>query len=38
MVTLGQPMGGDGLLEGAFDEVGTKRLMAKAAALQMKKL
>jgi DNA helicase-2/ATP-dependent DNA helicase PcrA len=38
MVTLVQPMGGDALLEVAFDEKGTKRLMAKAAALQMKKL
>jgi DNA helicase-2/ATP-dependent DNA helicase PcrA len=38
MVTLVQPMGGDALLEVACDGTGPKRLMAKAAAQQMKKL
>lgn len=33
-----QPMGGDALLEVAFDNVGTKRLMLKAAAAHMKKI
>ncbi len=33
-----QPMGGDALLEVAFDNVGTKRLMLKAAAQHMTKL
>lgn len=33
-----QPMGGDALLEVAFDNVGTKRLMLKAAAQHMQKL
>lgn len=33
-----QPMGGDALLEIAFDDVGTKRLMLKAAAQHMTKL
>ena len=33
-----QPMGGDALIEVAFDNVGTKRLMLKAAAQHMKKL
>ncbi len=33
-----QPMGGDALLEIAFDNVGTKRLMLKAAAQHMEKL
>lgn len=32
------PMGNDALLEVAFDEVGTKRLMAKTASAHMKKL
>ncbi len=31
-------MGGDALLEIAFDEIGTKKLMAKAASAHMKKL
>ena len=31
-------MGGDALLEIAFDDIGTKRLMAKAASAHMKKL
>ena len=31
-------MGGDALLEIAFDDVGTKKLMAKAASAHMKKL
>ena len=31
-------MGGDALLEIAFDDIGTKRLMAKAASVHMKKL
>ncbi|MBP1757914.1 MAG: UvrD/REP helicase [Firmicutes bacterium] len=33
-----QPMGGDALIEVAFDNVGTKRLMLKAAAQHMRKL
>ena len=33
-----QPMGGDALLEVAFDQVGTKKLMAKTASNFMKKL
>jgi DNA helicase-2/ATP-dependent DNA helicase PcrA len=33
-----QPMGGDALLEVAFDNVGTKRMMLKAAAQHMTKL
>ncbi|HPE16528.1 MAG TPA: 3'-5' exonuclease, partial [Oscillospiraceae bacterium] len=37
MVTAVQPMGGDALLEIAFDGVGTKRLMAKSAGAYMKK-
>ena len=32
------PMGGDALLEIAFDTVGTKRLMQNAAARYMEKL
>ena len=32
------PMGGDYLIEVAFDSVGTKKLMLRAAALHMKKL
>ena len=31
-------MGGDALLEIAFDDIGTKRLMAKTASVHMKKL
>ena len=31
-------MGGDALLEIAFDQVGTKKLMSKAASAHMKKL
>ena len=31
-------MGGDGLLEIAFDDIGTKKLMAKTASVHMKKL
>ena len=31
-------MGGDALLEVAFDDIGTKKLMAKAAGAHMKKL
>ncbi len=38
LVTKVQPMGGDALLEIAFDRVGTKRLMLKTAMAQMKKL
>ena len=38
MVLSVQPMGGDALVEIAFDSVGTKRLMLKAAAAHMKKL
>ncbi len=37
MVLSIQPMGGDALLEIAFDQVGTKRLMAKSASQYMKK-
>ncbi len=33
-----KPMGGDALIEIAFDKVGTKRLMLKSAAQHMKKL
>lgn len=32
------PMGGDALLEIAFDKIGTKKLMAKTASAHMKKL
>jgi len=32
------PMGGDALLEIAFDQIGTKKLMAKTASLHMKKM
>ena len=32
------PMGGDALLEVAFDGVGTKRLMANTASVHMKKI
>lgn len=38
MVTSVKPMGGDQLLEIAFEEKGTKRLMAKSASQFMKKL
>ncbi|MEG2000056.1 MAG: 3'-5' exonuclease, partial [Evtepia sp.] len=38
MVLSIQIMGGDALLEIAFDKIGTKRLMLKAAAQHMKKL
>ena len=38
MVLSVMNMGGDALLEIAFDEIGTKRLMAKAASAHMKKL
>ena len=33
-----QKMGGDALLEIAFDDIGTKKLMAKTASAHMKKL
>jgi DNA helicase-2/ATP-dependent DNA helicase PcrA len=38
MILAVQKMGGDALVEIAFDNVGTKRLMLKAAAAHMKKL
>ncbi len=38
MVLSVRPMGGDALLEVAFDKVGTKKLMLKAAGAHMKKL
>ena len=38
MVLSVQPMGGDALLEIAFDNVGTKKLMLKAASQFMTKL
>ena len=38
MVLTVLPMGGDALLEIAFDGVGTKRLMANAAGAHMSKL
>ena len=38
MVLSIQPMGGDALLEVAFDDVGTKRMMLKAAAQFMTKV
>jgi len=38
MVLSVMKMGGDALLEIAFDDVGTKKLMAKAASAHMKKL
>lgn len=38
MVLSVAPMGGDALLEIAFDDIGTKRLMAKAAYPHIKKL
>ena len=37
MVISVQPMGGDALLEIAFDNIGTKRLMSKAAAAYLSK-
>ncbi len=37
MVLSVMKMGGDALLEVAFDQVGTKRLMAKTASSHMKK-
>ena len=33
-----QPMGGDALIEVAFDNVGTKRLMLKSASAHMSKV
>ena len=38
MVLSVRPMGGDALLEVAFDQVGSKKLMLKAAGAHMKKL
>ena len=38
LVISAMKMGGDALLEIAFDDIGTKRLMAKAASSHMKKL
>lgn len=38
MVLSVTPMGGDCLLEIAFDDIGTKKLMGKAASAHMKKL
>lgn len=38
MVLSALKMGGDALLEIAFDEIGTKKLMAKTASAHMKKL
>ena len=38
MVLSVMKMGGDALLEIAFDEIGTRKLMAKAASAHMKKL
>ena len=38
MVTSSKPMGGDSLLEIAFDQKGTKRLMAKSAAQFMERI
>ena len=38
MVLSVRPMGGDALVEVAFDQVGTKKLMLKAAARHLKKL
>ena len=37
MVISVTPMGGDALLEIAFDNVGTKRLMYKSASTHLKK-
>jgi len=38
MILSVQKMGGDALVEIAFDNVGTKRLMLKSAAAHMEKL
>jgi DNA helicase-2/ATP-dependent DNA helicase PcrA len=38
MILTVQPMGGDALLEIAFDQVGTKKMMAKTASAYMQKL
>ena len=38
MVLSVRPMGGDALVEIAFDNVGAKKLMLKAAGKHMKKL
>ena len=38
MILSALPVGNDAMLEIAFDQVGTKRLMAKAASVRMKKL
>ena len=38
MVISVMKMGGDALLEIAFDDIGTKKLMAKTASAHMKKL
>ena len=38
MVLSVMKMGGDALLEIAFDDIGTKKLMAKTASVHMKKL
>jgi DNA helicase-2/ATP-dependent DNA helicase PcrA len=38
MVLSVLPMGNDALLEIAFDNVGTKKLMAKSASVHMQKL
>ncbi|MBQ9165518.1 MAG: hypothetical protein IJX71_01080, partial [Oscillospiraceae bacterium] len=37
MITAVSPMGGDALIEIAFDNVGTKKMMLKAASQHMKK-
>ena len=37
MVLSVRPMGGDAMLEVAFDKVGTKRLMLKMAAQHLQK-
>jgi DNA helicase-2/ATP-dependent DNA helicase PcrA len=38
MVLSVRPMGGDALVEVAFDKVGAKKLMLKSAGKHMKKL
>ena len=38
MVLAITPMGGDALLEVAFDEVGTKKLMLRSAGIHIQKL
>ena len=38
MVLTVMKMGGDALLEIAFDDIGTKKLMAKTASAYLKKL